>query len=62
MAICKGIVAAHGGLMGLESVVDRGTTVTINLRADLSAPACGGGKNMLGTGMAGLRGEMGISQ
>jgi PAS domain S-box-containing protein len=38
LAICKGILAAHGGSMRVESVVGQGTTVTATLRADLSGP------------------------
>lgn len=38
LAICKGIVAAHGGLMSVVSVPHRGTSVTANLRSDLDHP------------------------
>jgi signal transduction histidine kinase len=31
LAICKGIVDAHGGTIGVDSVVGRGTTVTVTL-------------------------------
>jgi signal transduction histidine kinase len=43
LAICKGIVAAHGGRMSVASAPGRGTTITVLLRADLSAPADEGG-------------------
>ena len=39
MAICKVIVAAHGGTMAVRSACGNGTTVTVRLRADLSEPA-----------------------
>jgi PAS domain S-box-containing protein len=42
LAICRGIVAAHGGRMSVASAPGRGTTVTVLLRADLSAPASDG--------------------
>ncbi|MEP6754719.1 MAG: HAMP domain-containing sensor histidine kinase [Chthonomonadales bacterium] len=31
LAICKGIAAAHGGTLAIESEVDKGTTVTVTL-------------------------------
>jgi hypothetical protein len=39
LAICKGIVAAHGGEITFTSVEGRGTTVRATLAADLAAPA-----------------------
>ena len=41
LAICRGIVAAHGGRMNFESTPGAGTTVTVRLRSDLRAPATG---------------------
>lgn len=38
LAICKGIAAAHGGRLSIQSVVGRGTTVSALLRADLEHP------------------------
>jgi PAS domain S-box-containing protein len=38
LAICKGIVAAHGGTLVITSSPNKGTKVTIHLRADLSEP------------------------
>jgi signal transduction histidine kinase len=38
LAICKGIVAAHGGVMSVASAPGRGTTVSVRLRADLAEP------------------------
>jgi PAS domain S-box-containing protein len=38
-AICKGIVAAHGGAIHVESEQDRGTRVRATVRADLIGPA-----------------------
>ncbi len=39
LAICKGIVGAHGGSMHVQSEVGKGTTVTVHLRADLPEPS-----------------------
>lgn len=39
LAICKGIAAAHGGRLVVESAPGCGTTVTVLLRADLPGPA-----------------------
>ncbi|MFQ5423106.1 MAG: PAS domain-containing protein [Phycisphaerae bacterium] len=36
LAICKGIVAAHGGKLYFETKAGHGTTVTVELRADLA--------------------------
>jgi signal transduction histidine kinase/DNA-binding response OmpR family regulator len=41
LAICKGIAAAHGGEIVIDSVIGEGTTVTALLRADLQAAATG---------------------
>ena len=38
MAICKAIVAVHGGSLVVQSVVGEGTTITARLRADLPGP------------------------
>jgi signal transduction histidine kinase len=38
LAICKGIVAAHGGTMTYSSAPGQGTKVIARLRADLTAP------------------------
>lgn len=38
VAICKGIIEAHGGHVQFNSTPDRGTTVDILLKADLPAP------------------------
>ena len=38
LAISKGIVAAHGGTMAVQSAEGRGTTVSVRLRADLAEP------------------------
>jgi len=37
LAICKGITAAHGGQMTIESAPGKGTTVIVRLRSDLAA-------------------------
>lgn len=39
--ICKGIVAAHGGTVYVDTKLGRGTTVTARLRADLPGPGTG---------------------
>ena len=41
LAICKGIAAAHGGLLTVASTVGSGAQITARLRADLSQPATG---------------------
>ncbi len=41
LAICKGIAAAHGGELRIESAQGRGTTATARIRVDLQA-ACSG--------------------
>jgi PAS domain S-box-containing protein len=41
LAICKGIAAAHGGDIRIESTPGRGTTVVARIRADLHAAAVG---------------------
>jgi len=38
LAICRGIVAAHGGEITVDSVVGRGATFTVTMRADLQGP------------------------
>jgi PAS domain S-box-containing protein len=38
LAICKGISAAHGGQMRINSSPDAGTTVEISMKANLSEP------------------------
>jgi signal transduction histidine kinase len=42
IAICKGIVGAHGGAMEVVSGPEGGTTVTVRLRGDLPQPAAAG--------------------
>jgi signal transduction histidine kinase len=37
LAICKGIVDAHGGSIAVDSEIDRGTTITINLPTTITA-------------------------
>jgi len=37
LAICKGIAAAHGGQITIESAPGKGTTVVVRLRSDLPA-------------------------
>jgi signal transduction histidine kinase len=39
LSICKGIAAAHGGRMSIQSGLGVGTIVTAKLRADLDGPA-----------------------
>ncbi|HZB96306.1 MAG TPA: sensor histidine kinase, partial [Herpetosiphonaceae bacterium] len=39
LAIAKSIVEAHGGTIGVESVVGRGTTFTINLPVPTRTPS-----------------------
>jgi signal transduction histidine kinase len=41
LSICKGIAAAHGGDLMIQSTTGKGTTVKARLRADLRAPAQG---------------------
>jgi signal transduction histidine kinase len=51
LAICNGIVVAHGGELLIDSVPGKGTMVTARLRADLKA-AVGGdalGSNLVTT-------------
>jgi signal transduction histidine kinase len=38
LAICKGIAAAHGGFIAVDSVRGKGTIITARLRADLTGP------------------------
>ena len=38
LAICKGIAAAHGGVMSVDSKRQRGTTFTVCMKADLDKP------------------------
>ncbi len=38
LAICRGIVAAHGGTISVNTALEKGTSVTVLLRADLSEP------------------------
>ncbi len=47
LAICKGIAAAHRGMLVIESSIERGTTMTVRCRADLPGPACGESNNMV---------------
>jgi PAS domain S-box-containing protein len=56
IAICKGIVEAHGGEMTIDSAPGRGTTVLVRLWADLDGPVKGPGKGELLGGLA-LAGE-----
>jgi PAS domain S-box-containing protein len=44
VAICKGIVLAHGGEMDIESAPGRGTLVRATLRADLPEPEPAAGR------------------
>ncbi len=46
LAICKGITAAHGGLITIESTEGRGTKISVSLRSDLEAPVASGGCEM----------------
>lgn len=39
IAICKGIIAAHGGTMAVRSARGKGTTITMQLSAELDEPA-----------------------
>lgn len=39
LAICRGIAAAHGGSISVESEMGLGTTITVRLRADLDGSA-----------------------
>ena len=39
LSICRGIVAAHGGHISVETSPGNGTMVTVVLRADLAEPA-----------------------
>jgi PAS domain S-box-containing protein len=41
LAICKGIAAAHGGLLTVTSTAGSGAKITARLRADLAEPATG---------------------
>jgi PAS domain S-box-containing protein len=47
LAICKGIAAAHGGELLVESVPDQGTSITAEMRTDLKGPAESGGRIVL---------------
>jgi PAS domain S-box-containing protein len=42
LAICRGIVAVHGGTISVASTTGQGTSFTVRLRADLPGPAEGG--------------------
>lgn len=41
LAICRGIVAAHGGTVTVQSALGVGTRVTVRVRSDLSGPVAG---------------------
>lgn len=43
LSICKGIAAAHGGELVIESEAGRGTAVRVRMRADLGGPLGGPG-------------------
>lgn len=45
LAICKGIAAAHGGQMVIESAPEKGTTVIVRLRCDLTGAQSTGEKD-----------------
>jgi len=47
LAICKGIAAAHGGQIVIESAPGKGTTVIVRLRSDLAAAQSTGGKDQI---------------
>ena len=47
LAICKGIAAAHGGQMTIESSPGKGTTVVVRLRCDLPAPQSTGQQDQI---------------
>ncbi len=63
LAICKGIAAAHGGELRVESAPGHGTVITAELRTDLSGPAESGGRVVLAAagGAAGTAGDVGNS-
>ena len=50
LAICRGIVAAHGGMMSIESEVGKGTCVTVRLRSDLRGPIMAAPESSQATG------------
>ncbi len=52
LAICQGIVAAHGGEMTVISEVGSGTTFRITLSADLPEPAVGRAQGAITMGQA----------
>lgn len=47
LAICKGIAAAHGGELHVESHPGNGTAITAEMRTDLATPADQGGRVVL---------------
>ena len=47
LAICKGIAAAHGGQMTIESAPGKGTTVIVRLRSDLISAQSTGEKDQI---------------
>jgi hypothetical protein len=47
LAICKGVAAAHGGALYVESAHGRGTAITAEMRTDLDGPADHGGQIIL---------------
>lgn len=52
LAICRGIVAAHGGDLTVLSAPGRGTTVTARLRTDLEGPVQSSGRRTLFANLA----------
>ena len=52
LAICKGVAAAHGGTMYVESARGQGTAITAEMRTDLRRPADHGGQIILAVGDA----------
>ena len=50
LAICKGVAAAHGGVIYVESTRGQGAAITAEMRTDLRRPAINNGQIILAVG------------